>query len=182
MDVAEVVADLIVESAEVDGLVADLPATDWGRQTPAAGWTIGHQIAHLAWTDRAALLAVQDPAAFQAHLETAVANPGSFVDDGAKELLDEPATLFARWRDGRSQLARALVALPSGSKVLWYGTAMSPTSMATARIMETWAHGLDIADALGVRRQPTARLRHIAHLGHRTLGYSFLARGLQMPS
>lgn len=41
---------------------------------------------------------------------------------------------------------------------------MSAVSSVTARLMETWAHGQDIADVLGVDRQPTARLRHIAHL------------------
>jgi uncharacterized protein (TIGR03084 family) len=59
---------------------------------------------------------------------------------------------------------------------------MSPVSMATARIMETWAHGLDVADTLGQTRPPSARLRHIAFLGHRTLGHSFLAHGRPMPT
>ncbi len=181
MDVADVVSDLVAESAEVDGLVADLPAADWTRETPAVGWTIGHQIAHLAWTDQAALLAIRDPEAFQAHLQKASASAESLTEQGAEEFLDEPASLLARWRDGRRQLADALLGLPAGSKVLWYGPPMSPTSMATARLMETWAHGLDIADTLGVQRAPTARLRHIAHLGHRTIGYSYLARGRQIP-
>jgi uncharacterized protein (TIGR03084 family) len=53
--------------------------------------------------------------------------------------------------------------------------------MVTARIMETWAHGLDVADTLGITRAPTARLRHIAFLGHRTMGYSFAANGRGVP-
>ena len=181
MDAAAIVADLTAESAEVDGLVADLPAADWHRDTPAAGWTIAHQIAHLAWTDQAAVLAVTDPDGFSAHLQTAIDQPESFVDRGAEEFLDEAPALLARWREGRAALAQALVAVPAGTKVAWYGTAMSPASMATARIMETWAHGLDIADTVVVTRPPTPRLRHIAHLGFRTMGYSFLARGRQLP-
>jgi uncharacterized protein (TIGR03084 family) len=59
---------------------------------------------------------------------------------------------------------------------------MSPVSMVTARIMETWAHGLDIADALGKARTPTSRLRHIAHLGHRTLGHSFMTHDRTPPT
>lgn len=59
---------------------------------------------------------------------------------------------------------------------------MSPASMATARLMETWAHGEDVAEALGVRRAPAARLRHVAHLGFRTLGHGFAAHGRPVPA
>jgi uncharacterized protein (TIGR03084 family) len=58
---------------------------------------------------------------------------------------------------------------------------MSPASFATARLMEYWAHGQDIADGLGVTRKPTARLRHICHLGVRTRGFSYVTHGLQPP-
>ncbi|WP_369597312.1 maleylpyruvate isomerase family mycothiol-dependent enzyme [Micromonospora sp. NBS 11-29] len=64
----------------------------------------------------------------------------------------------------------------------WYGTSMSPASMATARLMETWAHGEDVAEALDVRRTPTGRLRHVAHLGFRTLGHGFAAHGRAVPT
>jgi uncharacterized protein (TIGR03084 family) len=59
---------------------------------------------------------------------------------------------------------------------------MSAASSVTARLMETWAHGQDIADALGTARTATARLRHVAHLGVRTLGFSFMLRGQPVPS
>lgn len=182
MDASDVIADLTAESTEVDALVADLPAEQWARDTPAVGWTIGHQIAHLAWTDRVALLSIRDPDAFTEHLGQAVAAAESFVDRGAEETLDEPTRLLVTWRAGRAALSDALSRLPQGTKIGWYGTSMSPASMATARIMETWAHGLDIAEALGVTRAPTARLRHIAYLGHRTLGFSFLAHGRPLPT
>jgi uncharacterized protein (TIGR03084 family) len=181
VDAADVVADLVAESAELDALVAALPDAEWDRETPAAGWTIAHQIAHLAWTDQAALLAIREPQAFQAHLQAALESAGSLTEQGAEEFLAEPPALLARWREGRTDLADALLGLPAGSKVLWYGPPMSPTSMATARLMETWAHGLDIADTVGVKRTPTARLRHIAHLGHRTIGFSYLVHGRSIP-
>jgi uncharacterized protein (TIGR03084 family) len=182
MDIAELVADLNDESDSLDDIVAGLSDADWRRATPAAGWTIAHQIAHLAWTDRVTLMAITDPDAFALHLNDAAAAPDTYVDRGAEEMLAEPPALLATWRDGRHALAQALLTVPAGQKVPWYGVAMSATSMATARIMETWAHGLDIADTLGLTREPTARLRHIAFLGHRTLGYSFLARGRPMPT
>jgi uncharacterized protein (TIGR03084 family) len=63
----------------------------------------------------------------------------------------------------------------------WYGPPMSATSMATARFMETWAHSLDVHEALGVAPEVTDRVRHIAHLGVRTRRFSFAARGQQAP-
>jgi uncharacterized protein (TIGR03084 family) len=68
------------------------------------------------------------------------------------------------------------------AKLPWYGPPMSPASFATARLMEYWAHGQDIADALGVERTPTDRLRHICHLGYRTRGFAYLNRGMASPS
>jgi uncharacterized protein (TIGR03084 family) len=179
VDVAEVLDDLRAESADADRLVADLAAVEWKRPTPAAGWTIAHQVAHLAWTDAAALLAIVDPDEFTARLAGA-ADEG-FVDRGAEEYLDEPVRLLARWREGREQLLRALEGLPAGARTPWYGMPMSTASMATARIMETWAHGLDIADALAVGREPTARLRHIVHLGYRAMPYAYLMHGQGVP-
>ena len=59
---------------------------------------------------------------------------------------------------------------------------MSVASSVTARLMETWAHGQDIADALGTSHQPTMRLHHIAHLGVRTFGFAFEVHGLEVPT
>ncbi len=184
MDVTELLVDLANESLSLDAIVAALDDPDWRRPTPAVGWTVAHQIAHLAWTDRAALLAIDDPDAFAAHLAAAFVAADSFVDAGAEELLASvagPPALLATWRAGRAELATALGQVPAGRKIPWYGVSMSSASMATARIMETWAHGLDVADTLGITREPTDRLRHIAFLGHRTLGYSFAAHGRPIP-
>ncbi|GAB3796487.1 TIGR03084 family metal-binding protein [Micromonospora zhanjiangensis] len=181
VDLNRLLTDLTDESADLDALVAPLPAVDWQRRTPAPGWTVAHQIAHLAWTDHVARLAATDPAGFLASVSRAATDPGGFVDRGAEEFLAPPATLLARWRDGRTALAGALAAVPVGTTLPWYGTRMSPASMVTGRIMETWAHGQDVADALGVARTPTGRLRHVAHLGTRTLGHGFAAHGRAVP-
>jgi uncharacterized protein (TIGR03084 family) len=71
--------------------------------------------------------------------------------------------------------------VPAGTKIPWYGPPMSAPSLATARLMETWAHGEDVAAALGVTRTPTERLRHVAYLGFRTRTFAFLSRGLAAP-
>ncbi|MGC5017549.1 TIGR03084 family metal-binding protein [Micromonospora sp. DT47] len=181
IDLTALLADLTAESEQLDALVATLPPEGWARPTPAPGWTVAHQIAHLAWTDHVARLAATDTDAFYASV-TSAPDPSRLVDDGAEQFLAPPAELLTRWRAGRAGLAEALAAVPAGEKVPWYGTGMSAASMATARIMETWAHGEDVADALGVTRTPTARLRHVAHLGVRTLGHGFAAHGRAVPT
>ncbi|GAA3771149.1 TIGR03084 family metal-binding protein [Micromonospora maritima] len=181
VDLTALLADLAAESEQLDALVAELPPTGWERPTPAPGWTVAHQVAHLAWTDHVAHLAATDESAFFASV-TSAPDPSRLVEDGAESFLAPPPALLARWRAGRSALAGALAAVPPGQKMPWYGTSMSPASMATARLMETWAHGEDVADALDVRRTPTARLRHVAHLGFRTLGHGFAAHGRDVPT
>ncbi|MEH1013726.1 TIGR03084 family metal-binding protein [Micromonospora sp. CPCC 206060] len=182
VDLETLLVDLADESAELDALVAPLPVADWARPTPAPGWTVAHQIAHLAWTDQVSLLAATDPDAFYRTAAALAEEPDTFVDRGAEEFLAPPAELLSRWRAVREGLATALRQVPAGEKLPWYGTRMSATSMATARIMETWAHGQDVADALGVARTPTARLRNVAHLGFRTLGHGFATHGRAEPT
>ncbi|MEU6775527.1 TIGR03084 family metal-binding protein [Streptomyces sp. NPDC046759] len=181
-DPTPVIDDLRAESDELDQLVADLSPAQWTLATPAPGWTLAHQIAHLAWTDRSALLAVTDADAFAALVEKALAAPGSFVDEGADDGARlAPAELLRSWRTGREALGRALRSAPPGARFPWYGPPMSAASMATARLMETWAHGLDIADALGVVRPPTDRIRHVARLGVRTRDFACTVHGLTPP-
>lgn len=181
-DLHTLLADLDAESADLEARVAPLPEADWARPTPAAGWTIAHQIAHLAWTDNAAYLSTTDEAAFMEILAGAAEDPAHFVDRGAADYLAPPAELLERWRAGRAKLRDALLATPEGVKLPWFATRMSARSMATGRIMETWAHGLDVAEALGQQREPTARLRHVAFLGVHAMKYSFAAHGRATPT
>ena len=185
-DLAELLADLTAEADGLDRLVAGLDGPGWARDTPAAGWTVAHQIAHLAWTDARVREAATDAAGFTAAVARTLARGGpaalaALVDAGVRDTLVPPARLLAHWRHGRAELVRVLAGLPDGTRLPWFGTRMSPASAATARIMETWAHGEDVAAALGVVRAPTERLRHVAYLGVRTLGHSFATRGLPVP-
>jgi len=178
-----IVADLRAESDDLDALVASVPADRWAQPTPAPGWTIAHQIGHLLWTDRVALTSVTNEAGFADVLAAATADPVGFVDAGAEELAAAwPTELLTEWRVTRVRLHDALLTVPDGHKLPWFGPPMSAASMATARLMETWAHGLDVADALGVERRATDRLRSIAHLGVRTRDYAFVVNNLTPPS
>jgi uncharacterized protein (TIGR03084 family) len=182
-DPGPMVADLRAESDDLDALVAPLAGARWADPTPSPGWSVAHQIAHLLWTDRVALLSVVDEAGFAAVLAGAMQDPVGFVDAGADELAaTPPAELLSDWRATRKRLHDALLTVDEGRKLPWFGPPMSPASMATARLMETWAHGLDVADALGVKRVPSERLRSIAHLGVRTRDYAFVVNELAPPS
>ncbi|NLU74235.1 TIGR03084 family protein [Streptomyces sp. HNM0575] len=177
-----VLADLRDEGEALEGLVAGLDAKEWALPTPAPRWTVAHQIAHLAWTDEQTLLAATDEPAFRDASQAALASPGTFVDEGAETgAAQPPAVLLERWRAGRDELLRVLGELPKGRRIPWYGPSMSAAGMATARIMETWAHGEDVADALGVPRLPTERLRHVVRIGVRARDFAYAVRGLQPP-
>lgn len=171
---AAILVDLAAEYADLDALVGELPSADWNRPTPASGWTIAHQIAHLAEGERNAVLAATDPDGFQALRERALAEFDTYSDHITHERARRPpGDLLTTWRGERAALLGALPAVPEGTRLPWFGPPMSVASMATARLMETWAHGVDVADALCTCRQPTSRLRHVAHISVRTRDFAF---------
>lgn len=193
----DVLADLTAEGDQLRVAVADLDPHDgdgWATPVPAEGWTIATTVAHLLWTDEVAVLAanahtLEGKEAWDEVVLSAIADPNGFVDAGAQELARlAPAELMARWDAGRAALPDALRAVPEGQKMPWFGPPMSPTSMATARFMETWAHALDVYDALvstgamGERPPTSDRVKHVAHLGVRTRNYSFAQQGLPAPA
>ena len=178
-DLATLLGDLRDEQADLRALVED---ADLDTPTPAEGWDVRDAVSHLAGTDVEALLAATDPDAFVAKLPSVAADIDGFLTGQLVERRDLPKhQLMAGWQAGFDAMVTAFADVPAGTKVPWYGPPMSPASFATARLMEYWAHGQDVADALGVRRTPTARLRHIAHLGVRTRGFSYVNRGLNPP-
>jgi uncharacterized protein (TIGR03084 family) len=178
-----VLADLAAEGDRLEALVAGLDDAGWRTPTPAEGWDVATQVAHLAWTDEVAVAAATDKEAWDALVLRAIEDPTGFVD--AEALAGgrvEPAALTSRWRVARARLAAALTAYPSGEKLPWFGPPMSPTSMATARYMETWAHSQDVHDALGAELEVTDRIRHVAHIGVRTRDFAFAVHELAPPA
>jgi uncharacterized protein (TIGR03084 family) len=171
--------DLRAEHADLDALVEGHPLT---APSAAAGWTIGDCVGHLWFFDREACKALVDPDEFHRGVERIVADPDAYMAAHLEEARALGGALPDAARAARSSLLAALTDADPSASVPWYGPPMSPASFATARLMEYWAHGQDIADGLGVRREPTARLRHICHLGVRTRGFSFAVRGLAAPS
>lgn len=177
----QVLADLTAEGDRLEALVATLDDAGWHTPTPAAGWDVATQVGHLTWTDEVALRAATDRAAWDAVVVAAVNDPSGFVDDGAAQVAQDP-DLSTRWQTARRDLARALADHPHGEKMPWFGPPMSAASMATARLMETWAHSLDVHEALGVTPVPTNRIRHVAHLAVRTRDFAFVTHSLTPPA
>ena len=178
-----VLADLAAESDRLDRLVSGLDEAGWRTPTPAAGWDVATQVSHLAWTDEASVAAATDKAAWDALVLEAISDPDGAIDKAAlRGGQVDPADLLERWRASRAALATVLRERPDGEKIPWYGPPMSATSMATARFMETWAHSLDVHEALGAEPEIGDRMRHVAHLGVRTRRFAYSARGQQAPA
>ena len=186
MNVQEVLADLVAEQEGLDIATADLSDEQWFTQTSSARWSAIDQIAHLAFFDDTAALAISDGERFGADAKELLSQFTSelAVDDatlGDYRRIGPVGTL-ERWRENRSRLATAAATLSDDDRVAWYGPSMGSKSFLTARLMETWAHGQDVLDAVGRTVAPTDRLSHIARLGFITRGWSYSNRGLEQPS
>jgi uncharacterized protein (TIGR03084 family) len=176
-------ADLKAEGDQLFAVVSGLDDDAWATPTPAEGWTVATQVAHLLWTDETAVVAATDKEKWDAIVLEAIAAPTGYVDTYAHEIARlQPQALLARWGAARTALTDALRTFPVGEKMPWFGPPMSPASMATARFMETWAHSLDIYDALDVHPANTDRIRHVAHLGVRTRNFAFGVHELEPPA
>ncbi|MDH3706944.1 MAG: TIGR03084 family metal-binding protein [Acidimicrobiia bacterium] len=186
MHVSEVLADLQAEQADLDTIVADLDDAQWELATASPRWTVTDQVAHLTYFDLAAARAITDPDGFRATVDELMGSARR-GDDGVDDFtLDAVRGLpvgerLGAWRDGRRALADAAATLADDDRVPWYGPSMGAKSFLTARLMECWAHGQDIVDAVGASRSTTDRLRHIAQLGVITRGWTYANRRREAP-
>jgi uncharacterized protein (TIGR03084 family) len=173
-------------SAETDDLLAQLAGLDedeWDTPTPAVGWSIRDQVSHLAYFDDAARTAIADPGRFTAERDAAMADIDGMTERVAATNRDRSGLELLEWLgEARAAFIAAALDADPGLRAPWYGPPMSVASQVTARLMETWAHGQDVADALGVERVPTDRLRHITFIGVRTLPNSFLSHRRDVPA
>jgi uncharacterized protein (TIGR03084 family) len=180
----ELLSDLEAEYLDLHHLVERLPpdAGEWDMATPAVGWAVRDQISHLAFFDDAARMALVEPALFTEAAERAMASDGDPMEahlTRGRSIAGNELLLW--WDHAHTGMAAALVGAEPTARVPWYGPAMGLMSFASARLMETWAHGQDVADALDRHREPTDRLRHVAHLGVRARPFSYLVHGQKEP-
>lgn len=175
--------DLIAEGESLDKIVAQLEPADWALPTPAPGWTIAHQVAHLASVCVLARAAAAAPEVFKKQAAGAAGDFDAAVYALLKPYLAHaPAELLARWRADRAAASEALSALPPDQIIPWLARPLPAAVLASAGIMELFAHGQDIADTVGVRREHTDRIRHLTVFAVRTWDFGYLARGLTAPS
>ncbi|MDY7105141.1 MAG: TIGR03084 family metal-binding protein [Actinomycetota bacterium] len=179
-DLASITADLAAEQQSLDDVVAELTPEQWATPTQSPGWAVRDQIGHLTYFDGTATLAITDEARFQASLESLMTS-GDRME--AVTLFRDltPDELLAKWRANRAALLDAAASLEDGERVPWYGPSMSAKSFLTARLMECWAHGTDVVDAVDGHRPPTDRLRHVAQIGYITRGWTYVNRGEEVP-
>ncbi|WP_031168543.1 TIGR03084 family metal-binding protein [Streptosporangium roseum] len=182
-DLDNVLRDLAREGDDVDRLVADLAPEQWALPTPATGWTIADQIAHLIFIFRLAGTAASDADAFKAMIAGAEHDFDGAVNAALADYKDDPPeVLLARWRAERAATVEALAAVPAGQTVPWLVNPLPPIILACAGIMETFAHGQDIADALGAERERTDGLKHLVLFAVLTRDFGYLSRGLTPPA
>jgi uncharacterized protein (TIGR03084 family) len=178
--------ELLAEYRDLAALCATLTPAQWRTASEFYGWTPWDEIAHLCYFDETALQSVHEPGRFateSAALGARIARGEEFsaIQRETYDHLDGPA-LLERWRSRHEALADALAQMDPKARLAWYGPPMSARSFASARLMETWAHGQDIWDVVRRHRPATARLKHIAHLGVTTFGWTFANRGLPVPT
>ena len=181
-DYPGLLVDLGDEEAALDRVVAGLDEPGWATPTPADGWDVRDSIAHLGYTGELAHVALTDPDGFAARRQALLdapdpdderlVGPGRSMSGGA---------VLAWWRDGRGAVNTELAVRGPRDRIPWFAGPMSAMSFATARLMETWAHGQDVRDAFGAAPEVSRRLRHVADLGVRARPFAYGARGGDLP-
>ncbi len=178
----QICEDLRTEHEALDATLSALSEEQWMIATPSPGWNIKDQMRHLAYFDDRAALAASNSDAFGEHLQEVMSDMTAFIeklDTVGKDMSIQE--LMAWWRKERKVMLDAFASTGRKDRLPWYGPPMSALSHATARLMETWVHGQDIMDALKLKRTNGDRVRHIAHLGVTTFGWSYKNRGMDVP-
>jgi uncharacterized protein (TIGR03084 family) len=176
-------AALVQECDDLDRIIADLTDEQWQLATPAPGWTIAHQVAHLAATFRMAGLAAADPDAFTALVSSLSSNFNANVTHALNQYLtDSNEVLFKRWQTERADAIKSLSSVPDGQVVPWLVNPLPPAILAMAGMMEAFAHGQDIADTLGVERERTDRIWFLVAFAVRVWDFGYLARDEKPPA
>ncbi len=177
----DICKDLAAEHQALDDVLANIDDAAWDTVTPFDGWTVKDELAHIVYFDWFARLSASDKEAFDVAMGKLIEN-----FENVFEYTLEPGRAMSNqeilewWRTERKGMIAAYEVLDPKTRLPWH-LPMSARSSATARLMETWAHGQDIVDALGTTRPASDRLKHIAHLGVATFGWSFKCREMEVP-
>jgi uncharacterized protein (TIGR03084 family) len=183
LNFTRLLADVRQESDSLLECLGRLHADDWDLPTPAQGWSIKDQVSHLAFFDDIAHLALTNTEEFRVEADRLIAGGMDFPDRIAAEHRPLATDSLMGWfTDSRTELLTGFASQDPKRRVPWFGPDMSVASSATARLMETWAHGQDIYDTLGVAHPGSPGLRSIAHLGVVTFSFAHTLNGREVPT
>ncbi|MEZ0167682.1 TIGR03084 family metal-binding protein [Microvirga sp. TS319] len=181
----EQIVDFRDEASALAGLLARLNEGDWERVTQFKEWTINDVILHLYASDWMAAASARSAHAYEeirGDVRRRRESGLSMIEETRLRFPDlRGAGLFERWKEQVEDLCRLLAAKDPTERLTWSGPGMAVRMFVTARQMETWAHGQEIYDAMGIERVAHDRIRNIAVIGVKTFGWSFSNRGLPVP-
>jgi uncharacterized protein (TIGR03084 family) len=181
-DMQAMADDVQAEHDDLLQLLVDLTEEQWDAPSTAPGWSVRDQITHVAVFDDVARMAIEEPDRFMQLRDRERADVQRYVHEVNERGRGLDGAQMLEWSaKERAALVNALRAVDPKSRVPWFGPDMSPASKATARLMESWAHGQDIVDTLGLDRRPTERLYHVAYIGVRAVPNSYRTNGLEIP-
>jgi uncharacterized protein (TIGR03084 family) len=170
------------EQRDLEALMRSMRAEDWSRATPAAGWNICDQFSHLADTEEIAHdTVIGGPRSLRNEAVVHESGGGVIVFGVVKGRAMSAPAVGEWWIAAAAKHRDALRAANISQRVPW-GLGMGWRTFVTARLMEHWAHGLDIRAALGVASDDTERLEHIGWMCYSTLSYAFQVAGVEAPS
>ena len=179
-DCMDIFSDLEAEYDRLDNILGELDNDSWMSISGAPGWTVSDVVLHLAQTDEAVVISLNAPIEGTSWRESDV-TVDEMVDALVRDQRAEPSSVFGRWRAARRASVAALRAADPRRRFRWAAAPLKPTTLATTRLAEHWAHGLDITGPLGIDYPDTDRLHHIAWLGFSTLPYAFGLEGVEPP-
>jgi uncharacterized protein (TIGR03084 family) len=173
--------DYEAEQRDLYAVLTALAAEDWSKPTPAVGWDVRDSVSHLADTEEIAV-------------DTATGGPRSLNEEAAKYAdgaaftqsgcdrgrAMKPEDVLDWWWTAAARTRATLADLDTSARIPW-GLGMGWRAFVTARLMEHWAHGLDIRAAVGAPAPDTERLRHVAWICVNALPYAFRLGGVEAP-
>jgi uncharacterized protein (TIGR03084 family) len=149
------------------------------------GWTPWDVVAHLHYFDRVSMTSLEGEDAFapeRRKLIEAIAAGRTNKELGRETFAGMGAAeLMQAWQTTAHALADALGASDPKRRLPWFGPDMGVQMFTTARYMETWAHGQEIYDLMGVTRSYDDRIQNIATIGVKTFGWTFVNRKREIP-
>jgi len=176
----EIVMDLMAEQQALDDFLCTLQDTQWELETPAEGWTVKDSVSHIAHIDEVAVSLLRGD---NTPLDEAAKIGLSYNDVGPQRGRSmNSSQVLDWWRNMRGIMDQQLMKIDPKARIPWFALPMGARAFATARLMETWAHGLDCYDAIGSKPVDTDRLRHVATIAFMAMPYSYSVNNVVMPT